>query len=103
MSAWVDDEEDDNIKSGPDSEPERGAVLKPMHRCNRARMQTIRRVTNEAASLKGTLKLGNSRYRHRHWRGTAKDCNERFLRKVILNVCWSFFLLLLLLQKQQAK
>lgn len=83
MSAWVDDEEDDNIKSGPDSEPERGAVLKPMHRCNRARMQTIRRVVNEAASLKGTLKLGNSRYRHRHWRGTAKDCNERFLRKVI--------------------
>lgn len=85
MSAWV-DEDDDNIKSGPDSEPERGAVLKPMHRCNRARMQTIRRVVNEAASLKGTLKLGNSRYRHRHWRGTAKDCNERFLRKVILNV-----------------
>jgi T-lymphoma invasion and metastasis-inducing protein 1 len=86
MSAWVDEEDDDNIKSGPDSEPERGAVLKPMHRCNRARMQTIRRVVNEAASLKGTLKLGNSRYRHRHWRGTAKDCNERFLRKVILNV-----------------
>jgi T-lymphoma invasion and metastasis-inducing protein 1 len=82
LSAWVDEEEDDNIKSGPDSEPERGALLKPMHRCNRARMQTIRRVVNEAAALKGTLKLGNSRYRHRHWRGTAKDCNERFLRKV---------------------
>jgi T-lymphoma invasion and metastasis-inducing protein 1 len=87
LSAWVDEEEDDNIKSGPDSEPERGAALKPMHRCNRARMQTIRRITNEAAALKGTLKLGNSRYRHRHWRGTAKDCNERFLRKVIFNVC----------------
>lgn len=86
LSAWVDEEDDDNIKSGPDSEPERGAVLKPMHRCNRARLQTIRRVVNEAAALKGTLKLGNSRYRHRHWRGTAKDCNERFLRKVILNV-----------------
>ncbi|CRL06594.1 CLUMA_CG019614, isoform A [Clunio marinus] len=82
LSAWVDEEDDENIKSGPDSEPERGAVLKPMHRCNRARMQTIRRVVNEAASLKGTLKLGNSRYRHRHWRGTAKDCNERFLRKI---------------------
>jgi T-lymphoma invasion and metastasis-inducing protein 1 len=82
LSAWV-DEEDDNIKSGPDSEPERGAILKPMHRCNRARLQTIRRVVTEAAALKGTLKLGNSRYRHRHWRGTAKDCNERFLRKVI--------------------
>lgn len=89
MSAWQDEEEDDNIKSGPDSEPERGAVMKPMHRCNRARMQTIRRVVNEAASLKGTLKLGNSRYRHRHWRGTAKDCNERFLRKVNYNVCSS--------------
>lgn len=84
LSAWVDEEEDDNIKSGPDSEPERGAILKPMHRCNRARLQTIRRVVTEAAALKGTLKLGNSRYRHRHWRGTAKDCNERFLRKVIL-------------------
>jgi T-lymphoma invasion and metastasis-inducing protein 1 len=83
LSAWVDEEDDDNIKSGPDSEPERGAILKPLHRCNRARLQTIRRVVNEAASLKGTLKLGNSRYRHRHWRGTAKDCNERFLRKVI--------------------
>lgn len=82
LSAWVDEEDDENIKSGPDSEPERGAMLKPMHRCNRARLQTIRRVVNEAACLKGTLKLGNSRYRHRHWRGTAKDCNERFLRKV---------------------
>uniref|UniRef100_A0A182PAU1 Uncharacterized protein n=1 Tax=Anopheles epiroticus TaxID=199890 RepID=A0A182PAU1_9DIPT len=81
LSAWVDDEDDPN-KSGPESEPERGAVLKPMHRCNRARFQTIRRVVNEAAELKGSSKLGNSRYRHRHWRGTAKDCNERFLRKV---------------------
>jgi T-lymphoma invasion and metastasis-inducing protein 1 len=86
LSAWVDEEDDDNVKSGPDSEPERGAMLKPMHRCNRARMQTIRRVVNEAAALKGTLKLGNSRYRHRHWRGTAKDCNERFLRKVMFFV-----------------
>uniref|UniRef100_A0A8W7PXT0 Uncharacterized protein n=1 Tax=Anopheles coluzzii TaxID=1518534 RepID=A0A8W7PXT0_ANOCL len=80
LSAWVDDEDDPN-KSGPESEPERGAVLKPMHRCNRARFQTIRRVVNEAAELKGSSRLGNSRYRHRHWRGTAKDCNERFLRK----------------------
>jgi T-lymphoma invasion and metastasis-inducing protein 1 len=84
LSAWVDDE-DENAKSGPDSEPERGAVLKPMHRCNRARFQTIRRVVNEAAELKGSSKLGNSRYRHRHWRGTAKDCNERFLRRVCLS------------------
>ncbi|XP_055627879.1 protein still life, isoforms C/SIF type 2 isoform X3 [Toxorhynchites rutilus septentrionalis] len=81
LSAWVDDEDEHN-KSGPDSEPERGAVLKPMHRCNRARFQTIRRVVSEAAELKGSSKLGNSRYRHRHWRGTAKDCNERFLRKI---------------------
>lgn len=85
MSAWV-DEEDEHVKSGPDSEPERGAVMKPMHRCNRARIQTIRRVVGEASALKGSLKLGNSRYRHRHWRGTAKDCNERFLRKVILQI-----------------
>lgn len=81
LSAWVDDD-DDNLRSGADSEPERGANLKPFHRCNRARLQTIRRVVTEASALKGSLKLGNSRYRHRHWRGTAKDCNERFLRKV---------------------
>ncbi|XP_065073399.1 protein still life, isoforms C/SIF type 2 isoform X1 [Ochlerotatus camptorhynchus] len=81
LSAWVDDEDEHN-KSGPDSEPERGAVMKPMHRCNRIRFQTIKRVVNEAAELKGSSKLGNSRYRHRHWRGTAKDCNERFLRKI---------------------
>lgn len=81
LSAWV-DEDDDPAKSGPESEPERGAVMKPLHRCNRIRFQTIRRVVSEAAELRGTLRLGNSRYRHRHWRGTAKDCNERFLRKV---------------------
>lgn len=83
LSAWV-DEEDDHIKSGAESEPERGALVRPIHRCNRLRMQTIRRVVTEAAQLRGTLKLGNSRYRHRHWRGTAKECNERFLKKVSL-------------------
>lgn len=82
LSAWVDD--DDEMKSGAESEPERGggALVKPIHRCNRLRLQTIRRVVSEAAQLRGTLKLGNSRYRHRHWRGTAKECNERFLKKV---------------------
>lgn len=80
LSAWVD--EDDDMKSGAESEPERGALMKPIHRCNRLRIQTIRRVVTEAAQLRGTLKLGNSRYRHRHWRGTAKECNERFLKKV---------------------
>lgn len=82
LSAWV-DEDDDTIRSGAESEPERGRPLKPLYRCNRLRLQTISRVVNEAAQLRGTLKLGNSRYRHRHWRGTAKECNERFLRKVI--------------------
>lgn len=75
-------EDDDIVKSGAESEPERGALVRPFHRCNRLRLQTIRRVVNEAAQLRGTLKLGNSRYRHRHWRGTAKECNERFLKKV---------------------
>lgn len=82
LSAWV-DEDDDTVRSGAESEPERGRPLKPLYRCNRLRLQTISRVVNEAAQLRGTLKLGNSRYRHRHWRGTAKECNERFLRKVI--------------------
>lgn len=82
LSAWV-DEDDETMRSGAESEPERGRALKPLYRCNRLRLQTISRVVNEAAQLRGTLKLGNSRYRHRHWRGTAKECNERFLRKVI--------------------
>lgn len=81
LSAWV-DEDDETIRSGAESEPERGRALKPLYRCNRLRLQTISRVVSEAAQLRGTLKLGNSRYRHRHWRGTAKECNERFLRKV---------------------
>lgn len=95
LSSWVDDDYDDigadtmggssslSRWTGAESDPERGGVLKPLHRCNRARIQTIRRVVGEAAQLKGSAKLGNQRYRHRHWRGTAKDCNERFLRKVI--------------------
>lgn len=96
LSSWVDDDYDDIDEdtigrgstlsrwTGAESDPERGGVLKPLHRCNRARIQTIRRVVGEAAQLKGSAKLGNQRYRHRHWRGTAKDCNERFLRKVII-------------------
>lgn len=92
LSSWVDDDYDDidtmggssslSRWTGAESDPERGSV-KPLYRCNRARIQTIRRVVAEAAQLKGSAKLGNQRYRHRHWRGTAKDCNERFLRKVI--------------------
>lgn len=82
MSSWV-DEDDDVLRSGAESEPERGRPLKAIYVCDRLRYKTIRRVVHEASQLRGTLKLGNSRYRHRHWRGTAKDCNERFLRKVI--------------------
>lgn len=82
LSAWVDDDED-QVRSGAESEPEHGVVpMQPIHRCNRLRYQCIRRVVEEAADLQGTLKLGNSRYRHRHWRSTAKQCNEMFLRKV---------------------
>lgn len=81
LSAWV-DEDDDTIRSGGESEPERARPLKPIYICDRLRLKTISRVVHDAAQLRGTLKLGNSRYRHRHWRGTAKICNERFLRKV---------------------
>lgn len=82
LSAWV-DEDDEGVRSGAESEPERGRRLKPLYMCDRLRLKTISRVVHDAAQLRGTLKLGNSRYRHRHWRGTAKVCNERFLRKVI--------------------
>ncbi|XP_031631077.1 protein still life, isoforms C/SIF type 2-like isoform X11 [Contarinia nasturtii] len=81
LSAWV-DEDDETVRSGAESEPERGRLLKPLYLCDRIRLKTISRVVHEAAQLRGTLKLGNSRYRHRHWRGTAKICNERFLRKI---------------------
>lgn len=85
LSAWV-DEDDETVRSGAESEPERGRPLKPLYLCDRIRLKTISRVVHEAAQLRGTLKLGNSRYRHRHWRGTAKICNERFLRKVKKNL-----------------
>lgn len=94
LSSWV-DEDDDHVRSGAESEPERGggALVRPIHRCNRLRIQTIKRVVTEAAQLRGTLRLGNSRYRHRHWRGTAKECNERFLKKVCtLRLCNLFSL-----------
>lgn len=84
LSAWVDDDEE-QVRSGAESEPEQGTMaLKPIYRCNRLRYQCIKRIVEEAAELHGTLKLGNSRYRHRHWRSTAKQCNEMFLRKVSL-------------------
>lgn len=83
LSAWHDDEDDDQLRSGAESEPEHGTVaLKPLHRYDVVRYQVIKRVVNEAAELHGTLHLGNSRFRHRHWRSTAKQCNEMFLRKV---------------------
>ncbi|XP_049313945.1 protein still life, isoforms C/SIF type 2 isoform X2 [Bactrocera dorsalis] len=82
LSAWVDDDEE-QVRSGAESEPEQGTMaLKPIYRCNRLRYQCIKRIVEEAAELHGTLKLGNSRYRHRHWRSTAKQCNEMFLRKI---------------------
>lgn len=83
LSAWHDDEDEDQMRSGAESEPEHGTVaLKPLHRYDVVRYQVIKRVVNEAAELHGTLHLGNSRFRHRHWRSTAKQCNEMFLRKV---------------------
>lgn len=82
LSAWV-DEDDDMIRSGAESEPERGRSRKALLMCPRFRVATITRIVNEASLIRGTLKLGNSRYRHRHWRGTAKRCNEHFLYKVI--------------------
>lgn len=84
LSAWHDDDDDeDHMRSGAESEPEHGTVaLKPLHRYDVVRYQVIKRVVSEAAELHGTLHLGNSRFRHRHWRSTAKQCNEMFLRKV---------------------
>uniref|UniRef100_A0A1I8PH87 PH domain-containing protein n=1 Tax=Stomoxys calcitrans TaxID=35570 RepID=A0A1I8PH87_STOCA len=83
LSAWHDDDDEDQLRSGAESEPEHGTMaLKPLHRYDVIRYQVIKRVVNEAAELHGTLHLGNSRFRHRHWRSTAKQCNELFLRKI---------------------
>lgn len=86
LSAWVDEDEDDNeaseVRSGAESEPESGTSIIRRSNPNPLRLQLIRRIVEEAAELHGTLKLGNSRFRHRHWRSTAKQCNEMFLRKV---------------------
>lgn len=91
LSAWHDDEDDDQLRSGAESEPEHGTVaLKPLHRYDVIRYQVIKRVVNEAAELHGTLHLGNSRFRHRHWRSTAKQCNEMFLRKVRFRCATNF-------------
>ncbi|KAL9903951.1 guanine nucleotide exchange factor still life isoform 1-T1 [Glossina fuscipes fuscipes] len=80
LSAWVDDEDEDEVRSGAESEPESGTIVRRTN--NPLRLQLIKRIVEEAAELHGTLKLGNSRFRHRHWRSTAKQCNEMFLRKI---------------------
>lgn len=89
LSAWVDDEEDDRgDRIGAESDPENNNIhnkLLPIHRCNRYRFQAIHRICKEAGMLKGTIALGNVRYRHHHWKSTTEICNERFLRKVRKN------------------
>lgn len=42
----------------------------------------IRRIVYDVSILRGTKLLGNVRFRHYHWKGTAQSCNETFLRKV---------------------
>lgn len=86
LSSWVDDEEEDRgDRIGAESDPENNNIhnkLLPIHRCNRYRFQAIHRIVREASMLKGTIALGNVRYRHHHWKSTTEMCNERFLRKV---------------------
>lgn len=92
LSSWV-DEDDGDGRSGAESEPERGSMeMRPIYQNELQRLQTVNRIVSEAAQLRGTLNLGNSRHRHRHWKGTAKLCNERFLLKVLewdKIVCWN--------------
>lgn len=86
LSSWVDDEDEDRAdRIGAESDPENNNThnkLLPIHRCNRYRFQAIHRMVREASLLKGTIALGNVRYRHNHWKSTTEICNERFLRKV---------------------
>lgn len=82
LSAWA--AEEGLTSTGEYSEPdEREANRKKIRKYKmRTNILNIRRIVYDVSILSGSKLLGNVRYRHVHWKGTAQACNEMFLRKV---------------------
>lgn len=87
LSAWA--AEEGLTSTGEYSEPdERDVNRRKIKKYKlRTNILNIRRIVYDVSILRGSKLLGNVRYRHIHWKGTAQACNEMFLRKVrdILN------------------
>lgn len=82
LSAWA--AEEGLTSTGEYSEPDerdinRRKIKKYKLRTN---ILNIRRIVYDVSILRGSKLLGNVRYRHNHWKGTAQACNEIFLLKV---------------------
>lgn len=82
LSAWA--AEEGLTSTGEYSEPDERIVRR--RKLNKYKKRTdvlnIRRIVYEVSILRGAKLLGNVRFRHYHWKGTAQTCNEAFLRKV---------------------
>lgn len=82
LSAWA--AEEGLTSTGEYSEPDERIVRR--RKLNKYKKRTdilnIRRIVYDVSLLYGTKLLGNVRFRHYHWKGTAQTCNEAFLRKV---------------------
>ncbi|GBP14268.1 hypothetical protein EVAR_7689_1 [Eumeta japonica] len=82
LSAWA--AEEGLTSTGEYSEPDERVVRR--RKLNKYKRRTdilnIRRIVYEVSILRGTKLLGNVRFRHYHWKGTAQTCNEAFLRKI---------------------
>lgn len=85
LSAWA--AEEGLTSTGEYSEPDERIVRR--RKLNKYKRRTdvlnIRRIVYEVSILQGAKLLGNVRFRHYHWKGTAQTCNEAFLRKVRQN------------------
>ncbi|XP_075970604.1 guanine nucleotide exchange factor still life isoform X17 [Anticarsia gemmatalis] len=82
LSAWA--AEEGLTSTGEYSEPDERIVRRrKLHKYKkRTDVLNIRRIVYEVSILHGTKLLGNVRFRHYHWKGTAQTCNEAFLRKI---------------------
>ncbi|XP_049702923.1 protein still life, isoforms C/SIF type 2 isoform X10 [Helicoverpa armigera] len=82
LSAWA--AEEGLTSTGEYSEPDERMVRR--RKLNKYKKRTdvlnIRRIVYDVSILRGTRLLGNVRFRHYHWKGTAQTCNEAFLRKI---------------------
>ncbi|XP_041976632.1 protein still life, isoforms C/SIF type 2 isoform X6 [Aricia agestis] len=82
LSAWA--AEEGLTSTGEYSEPDERIVRR--RKLNKYKKRTdvlnIRRIVYEVSILQGAKLLGNVRFRHYHWKGTAQTCNEAFLRKI---------------------